>query len=65
MSNSDGGAHQGAFFMQKEDPPTTTEEYDLDEYQCAYFDYPPGYQPTEGERLIDGFAMLNACEEDD
>lgn len=50
--------------MQQIDPPTT-EEYDLDEYQCAYFDYPPGYQPTEGERLIDGFAMLNACEEDD
>ena len=50
--------------MPEFDPPTT-EEYDLDEYQSALCDYPPGRQPTEGERLIDGFAILNAGDADD
>ena len=50
--------------MQQINPPVL-EEYDLDEYQSALCDYPPGHQPTEGERLIDGFAMIQASEEDD
>ena len=50
--------------MPNLDPPTL-EEYDLDECQSALCDYPPGRIPTEGERLIDGFAMIQASEEDD
>jgi hypothetical protein len=47
-------------------PPYPPEADDLlDEIPFVY-DYPVFvHQPTEGERLIDGFAILNACEEND
>lgn len=53
-----------ALFLLENQAPPPPEEYDLNEYQSALIDYPPGRQPTEGERIIDGFALLNANEND-
>ena len=52
-----------ALFHLENQPPTPV-EHDLDEYQSALCDYPPEW-PTEGQRLVDGFAILMADEDDD